>query len=281
MMGESNRQRVLGGSLFLLAAITTFVCLFPIYWMFISSLRPQGDLFSSKVQLIPTRMSLEQYQYAFKAKPLPRIMFNTLFVSVSRTLLSLFLCSLAGFAFAKLRFPGKSALFLILLFTMIIPFEAMIIPSFIIIVKLGWLNTYYPLIVPMAASAFGIFFLRQYIRTIPDELVDAARIDGCGYFGIYHRIMLPTIKPALITLAIFTFKAAWDDFLWPLIVIRKEIMEVMMVAIRTLPPIVEGDRNVPWGAIMAASTLSVLPLMILFLVLQREFMSGATTGALR
>ncbi len=280
-MGEARKRRLLSTTLFLVAAAVTFVSLFPIYWMFVSSLRPQADLFSSKVEFFPRRISLEQYDYAFRAKPLLRIMFNTLFVAVSRTALSLFLCSLAGFAFAKLRFSGSRVLFLVLLFTMIIPFEAMIIPSFIIVVKLGWLNTYYPLIVPVAASAFGIFFLRQYIRTIPDELVDAARIDGCGYFGIYHRVMLPTIKPALITLAIFVFKVAWDDFLWPLIVIRKEIMQVMMVAIRTLPPLVEGDRNVPWGAIMAASSLSVLPLMALFLILQREFMSGATTGAIK
>jgi multiple sugar transport system permease protein len=281
VIGVTDRKRLLGASLFVLAAVVTLVSLFPIYWMFVSSLRPQADLFGSKVELFPRRISLEQYQYAFKAKPLVRIMFNTLFVSASRTLFSLFLCSLAGFAFAKLRFPGNRVLFLILLFTMLIPFEAMIIPSFIIVVQLGWLNTYYPLIVPAAASAFGIFFLRQYIKTIPDELVDAARIDGCGYFGIYHRVMLPTIKPALVTLAIFVFKVAWDDFLWPLIVIRKEIMQVMMVAIRTLPPLAEGDRNVPWGAIMAASSLSVLPLMVLFLVLQREFMSGATTGAIK
>lgn len=267
--------------LFLVAAIIGIVCVFPIYWMFVSSFRPQKDLFSTTIELFPYTFSLEHYDYAFRAAPMFRVIGNTTFVATTRTLLSLFLCSLAGFAFSKLRFPGRRGLFVLLLFTMTIPYEALVIPSFIIFIKLGWVDTYFPLIIPMAASAFGIFLMRQYINTVPDELIQAARIDGCGYFRIYTAIILPVIKPVLVTLAIFVFKLAWNDFLWPLIIIRKMKNQLLMVVIQTLPPIESAMRDIPWGATMAAASLSVFPLLILFIILRRQFISGATQGAIK
>ncbi len=267
--------------LFLIAALIGIVCVFPIYWMFVSSFRPQKDLFSTTIELLPYTFSFEHYDYAFKAAPMFRVIGNTTFVATTRTLLSLFLCSLAGFAFSKLRFPGRRGLFVLLLFTMTVPYEALIIPSFIIFIKLGWVDTYYPLIIPMAASAFGIFLMRQYINTVPEELVQAARIDGCGYFRIYTAIILPVIKPVLVTLAIFIFKLAWNDFLWPLIIIRKMKNQLLMVVIRTLPPIESAMRDIPWGATMAAASLSVIPLLVLFVIMRRQFISGATQGAIK
>jgi ABC-type glycerol-3-phosphate transport system permease component len=282
-MSANTAPRLTRGLLIGVAVIISVLAIFPVYWMLVSSFRPQSELFSTHLNLLPRHISLEHYIYAFSAVPLLRILGNTLFVAASRTVLSLFLCSLAGFAFSKLRFRGRKVLFLLLLFTMTIPFEAIIIPSFIIVVRLHWVNTYYPLIVPMAASAFGIFFMRQYVNTIPDELIQAAVIDGCGYFRIYRSVILPVTIPAIITLSIFIFKLSWNDFIWPLIVIRKTILDVMMVAIQSLPPpLTAGQaRDVPWGATMAASFVSVIPLLVIFFALQRYFVSGATQGSIK
>lgn len=280
-MSQAKTKRLVTFILLIASVLMAVIAIFPIYWMFITSLQHEAEMFTTKLRLLPGKITLENYVYAFRALPLLRIIMNTTFISVTRTILSLFLCSLAGFAFAKLRFRGRDGLFLLLIWTMTIPFEAVVIPTFLMMVKLKWVNTYYPLIVPMAADAFGIFLMRQYISSVPDELVDAARIDGCSYFRTYSSVILPVVKPALVTLAIFVFKTAWNDFLWPLVVIRKTDMQVLMVAIQIIPPIDPGVRSIPWGATMAVATISVLPLLILFLFLQREFISGATQGSIK
>lgn len=280
-MSQAKTKRLVTFILLIASVLMAVIAIFPIYWMFITSLQHEAEMFTTKLRLLPGKITLENYVYAFRALPLLRIIMNTTFISVTRTILSLFLCSLAGFAFAKLRFRGRDGLFLLLIWTMTIPFEAVVIPTFLMMVKLKWVNTYYPLIVPMAADAFGIFLMRQYISSVPDELVDAARIDGCSYFRTYSSVILPVVKPALVTLAIFVFKTAWNDFLWPLVVIRKIDMQVLMVAIQIIPPIDPGVRSIPWGATMAVATISVLPLLILFLFLQREFISGATQGSIK
>jgi len=280
-MIQQKRTKATKFILLIVALLITVIAIFPIYWMFITSFQLQTEMFSTKLHLLPSKLTLENYIYAFKALPLGRIINNTIFVAIIRTLLSLFLCSLAGFAFSKLRFKGKNMLFLLLIFTMTIPFEAIVIPLFLMMVKIKWVNTYYALIIPMAADAFGIFFMRQYISIIPDELVDAAKIDGCNYFEIYYLVIIPIVKPALFTLAILVFKTAWNNFLWPLVVIRKLNMQVLSVAIQIIPPIEVGVRSIPWGATMAVATLSVLPLLILFLFLQQGFVSGATEGSIK
>jgi ABC-type glycerol-3-phosphate transport system permease component len=280
-VSQAKTKRLVTFILLIASVLMAVIAIFPIYWMFITSLQHEAEMFTTKLRLLPGKITLENYVYAFRALPLLRIIMNTTFISVTRTILSLFLCSLAGFAFAKLRFRGRDGLFLLLIWTMTIPFEAVVIPTFLMMVKLKWVNTYYPLIVPMAADAFGIFLMRQYISSVPDELVDAARIDGCSYFRTYSSVILPVVKPALVTLAIFVFKTAWNDFLWPLVVIRKIDMQVLMVAIQIIPPIDPGVRSIPWGATMAVATISVLPLLILFLFLQREFISGATQGSIK
>jgi len=267
--------------LLIVSLLITVIAIFPIYWMLITSFQPQAEMFSTKLRLLPSKLTLENYIYSFKSLPLLRIINNTVFVAVIKTLLSLFLSSLAGFAFSKLRFKGKNKIFLLLIFTMAIPFEAIVIPTFLIMVKLKWVNTYYALIIPMAANAFAIFFMRQYIDTIPDELIDAAKIDGCNYFEIYRLIIMPLVKPALAVLAILIFKVAWNDFLWPLVVIRKLNMQVLSVAIQVIPPIEPGVRSIPWGATMAVATISVLPLLIFFFFLQKNFISGATQGSIK
>jgi ABC-type glycerol-3-phosphate transport system permease component len=260
----------------LIAASTLF--LFPFFWMISGSFKTQSELFGTATRLLPSEITLEHYQFALTAVPLLRNFLNSLFVATSYTALSLFFCSLGGFAFAKYPFPGRNALFAILIGTLMMPKMVSIVPSFVVMATLGWVNTFYALIIPGAANAFGIFFMRQYINTVPDELLDAARIDGCTDFGIYRRIVLPVIVPALTTLAIMNFIGSWNDFLWPLIILRTYKMYTLLVAINLLPA---AQFNTPWAAIMAGSTISVVPLVIVFFFLQRWFISGVTLGAVR
>lgn len=235
------------------------IFLFPFFWMISASFKTQGELFGTATSLLPSKITFEHYQFAFTAVPLVRNFFNSAFISTTYTLLALFFCSLGGFAFAKFNFPGRNVLFAVLLGTLMVPKMVSIVPSFIVMSRLGWVNTYYAMIIPGVANAFGIFFMRQYISTVSDELLDAARIDGCSDFLLYYRIVLPVIKPALVTLAIVFFIGSWNDFLWPLIILRSYDMYTLLVAINLLPA---AQFNTPWGAIMAGSTISVVPLLI-------------------
>ncbi len=258
--------------------IASMVFLFPFFWMISASFKTQAELFGSATSLLPSEITFEHYQFAFTAVPLARNFFNSAFISITYTLLALFFCSLGGFAFAKFDFPGRNMLFAFLLGTLMVPKMVSIVPSFIIMTRLGWVNTYYAMIIPGAANAFGIFFMRQYISTLPDELLDAAKIDGCSDFSLYYRITLPVIAPALVTLAIIFFIGSWNDFLWPLIILRSYDMYTLLVAINLLPA---AQFNTPWAAIMAGSTVSVVPLLIVFFFLQRWFISGVTLGSVR
>ncbi len=272
---RENVLKVLAHSLLV---VTSVLFVFPFFWMISASFKTQGELFGTAYSLLPSKITLENYQFAFTAVPLARNFFNSVFIATSYTVLALFFCSLGGFAFAKFRFPGNKALFAFLLGTMMVPGMVGIVPSFIIMSWLGWVNTYWGMIIPGSAHAFGIFFMRQYIASLPDELLDAAKIDGCGDFGIYARIVLPVIVPALVTLAIMDFIGSWNNFLWPLIILRNYQMYTLLIAINLLPA---AKFNTPWAAIMAGSTVSVVPLVILFIFLQRWFISGILMGSIR
>lgn len=260
----------------LVASSVLFV--FPFFWMASASFKTQGELFGTAYSLLPSKITFENYQFALTAVPLVRNFFNSVFTAMSYTVLALFFCSLGGFAFAKFRFPGNRLLFGFLLGTMMVPEMVGIVPSFIIMSWLGWVNTYWAMIIPGSAHAFGIFFMRQYIAGLPDELLDAARIDGCSDFGLYGRIVLPVITPAIVTLAIMDFMSSWNSFLWPLIVLRSYDMYTLLLAINLLPA---ARFNTPWAAIMAGSTISVVPLVIMFILLQKWFISGILAGSIR
>jgi len=252
--------------------------LFPFFWMLSASFKTASELLGSAQQLLPSHITLENYRTAFTSVPLTRNFLNSVFISGSYTVLALFFCSLGGFGFAKFNFPGRDVLFSLLLGTMMVPSVVGIVPSFIIMKKLNWVNTYYSVIIPGTAHALGIFFMRQYIASVPDELLDAARMDGCGDFAIYSRIILPVIKPALLTLAIMDFIGTWNDYLWPLIMLRSLDMYTVLLAITAFPA---PQFRTPWGAVMAATTISVLPLIILFLFFQRRIVSGIMVGSIR
>jgi len=253
---------------------------FPLLWMISTAFKPAGEIFNPGINLIPTHLTLDNYGFAFSALPLPRNFFNSVFVATTTTALSLFVSSLAGFAFAKLEFPGKRGLFLLMIGTLMVPGLVGILPLFVIISQLGWVDTYQALIVPSIASAFGIFFMRQYISSIPDELLDAARIDGLRdyAFGLYWRIVVPLIKPALATLSIMGFMGSWNNFMWPLMVLRSSEMYTIVVAVAALP---SAQFNTPYGPIMAGTTIAVVPLIVLFLVFQRQFVAGVMRTGLK
>ena len=205
-------------------------------------------------------------------------MVNTAVVAVSTTLLVLFFDSLAAFTFAKFRFPGRNVLFVVLMATMLLPAQLAAIPQFQTMAMLGWVGSLKALIIPGAANAFGIFWLRQYFQnSVHDELVEAATLDGCGFFGTYRHVALPSARPALAFLGIFTFVASWNDYMWPLIVLTDPDRVTLQVALSTL----NRSHGVDYSMLMTGALMAMLPLVIVFVVFARQFIRGATEGALR
>ncbi len=247
----------------------------PFLWMLSTSFKSSGSIFVYPPQLIPSQFTLDHYKDLFERVRFLVHFKNSVIVAVAITLLNLFFNSLAGYAFAKHRFPGKEKLFTLLLATMMVPGQVAMMPVFLILKNLGLLNTFLGLIIPGASGVFGIFFMRQFMLSIPNDLIDSAKIDGCSEFRIYWNIMLPLCKPALATLAIFTFMGSWNEFLWPLIIMTKESMYTLPVALANL----NGKYNTEWGLLMAGSVVVILPVLLLFICLQRYFMRGiALTG---
>jgi ABC-type glycerol-3-phosphate transport system permease component len=274
-----DKVRTTGANFFLNAGliILAIFMILPFIWMFSTSFKPYDEIFSVPPIVISRNMSLEGYRFIFKVTNAGRALLNTAFVSTSATVLSLFFCSLGGYGFAKFRFPGRKTLFNFLLGTMVIPGAIMIVPSYIMMVKwFGWFNTYWPLVLPTAANAFGIFFMRQYIRSVNDEIIDAARIDGASEFGIYRRVILPIIRPGLITLGLIQFMATWNNFLMPSIYLKKQELYTLPLLMLQMQGPAGYTQYREW---MALATISVVPLLILFLIFQRRFVEGITAGA--
>ncbi len=260
-----------------LIGISIFMLL-PFVWMISTSFKLPEDVFGFPPVLISPRSTLVNYQYLFEQKNLVLIVWNTFFVAATSTLLSLLFCSLGGYGFAKYSFPGRNVLFGLLLATMIIPSAVTMVPSFVLMRWLGWYNTFWPLIVPGAANAFGIFFMRQYISSINDDLIDAGRIDGANELGIYWRIILPIIGPGLTSLGLIFFMASWNNYLGPLIWLKTPEKFTLPLAIFQFGGAV-GLTN--YNGQMAMSVISIIPLLIIFLVFQRRFVEGITAGAVK
>ncbi|MYA72205.1 ABC transporter permease subunit [Candidatus Poribacteria bacterium] len=217
------------------------------------------------------------YRNLWKTVPYNRYFINSIFIATASTLLTLFFCSLGGYAFAKYQFRGQKILFGILLASMMVPFQVLLVPLFGLMYDIGWLNSYKAIIIPFSVGAFGVFLMRQFIVTIPSELLDAARIDGCSEFGIYYRIVLPIIKPALGALTIYSFLGSWNGYLWPLIILRDEAKYTLPIGLANLVGIYRQD----YGMLMAGTLLSLMPIVILFLAMQREFVQGITLGSVK
>jgi ABC-type glycerol-3-phosphate transport system permease component len=260
----------------ILIAISLFMLL-PFAWMLSTSFKLAQDIFGYPPQFIPDNPVWDNYTYVI-GKGALRNLYNTAFIATLYTVVSLFFTTLGGYGFAKFKFPGRDGLFAFLLATMVIPGAVMMVPSFIIIRNIGWVDTPWALIIPGAASAFGIFFFRQFISTISDELIDAARIDGASEFGIYWRIILPIIAPAMTSMGLIFFMGSWNAYQGPRIYLTSPSKFVMTQAIMSM----QGSAGfTAWGEYMALSVISLIPLLILFLVFQRRIVEGIMAGAVK
>lgn len=266
--------------LYLLMTLAAILFLMPVAWMLVMSILPEHEIFQPILHWIPQEPTLQNFQELFKRAeeaPVLRWFFNSVLVAGTGTVCYLLLTSMAAYAFSRLQFPGRNVLFFIVIATLIIPGQVTIIPVFLLLQKLHWFNTYYALVVPGLAGAFGVFLLRQFFLTIPKELEEAALIDGCGRAGIYWRVILPLGKPALATLAIFSFLGGWNDFMLPLIATNE-------IEMRTLPvglTIFLGRYSMQYGLVMATAVIATLPVLVMFLLFQRHIIRGVVLTGLK
>jgi ABC-type glycerol-3-phosphate transport system permease component len=260
-----------------LAAVSAFM-VFPFVWMLVSSLKPFTEIFAG-THFLPQHWTLHNFSSFFHQADAVRAIWNSFYIATSTTALSLFLCALGGYGFAKFRFVGRNFLFGFVIATLAVPFAVIVVPLFVMMRNtFQWVDTPWPLIVPWAANAFGIFFMRQYMLSIPDEILDAARVDGASEPRIFLRIVLPVCKPALVSLGIIVFIASWNNFLWPLVVLPSPHNWTLPLVLRSLqgPP-----GRTPYDVLMAGSVVSTLPLVIGFLVFQRRLVSGIMAGGVK
>jgi len=247
----------------------------PYAWMFVTSIKPIEEIQSYPPSFFVKHPTTLPYSDLFRLIPMWRYIFNSVYVASAVTIANLFFCSLAGYAFAKHRFWARDKIFFVLLGSLMIPWQVNLISGFVLMRKLGWLNSYNALIVPAAAGVFGVFLCKQFIMSIPDDLIDAAKIDGCGEFTIYRLVILPLIKPVLATLAIFTFLQQWNQFIWPLVVINTSSMRTLPLALAVL----NGQFGTNFAMVMAGAVVATTPMLIVFLSFQKYFMKGiALTG---
>jgi multiple sugar transport system permease protein len=274
VVGDSRRH-----ALFVHAALSIFalLSLAPLLWMAAVSFMPRGDASRFPPPLLPAQFTLDNYRELFERIGMGGYFVNSLLVSAAITVLSLLVNTMAGYAFAKLRFAGRERIFRALLAALVIPAQVAMLPLFLMLKEMGLLNTYAGVIVPALASVFGIFLVRQYARSIPDALLDAARIDGAGEWLIFRRIVLPLLRPVLVTLAVFTFMASWNDFMWPLIVLADQAHYTLPIALASLSREYIQDVEM----MMAGAVVTVVPVLVLFLLLQRYYLQGLLLGSVK
>ena len=253
------------------------VTLFPLLWMVSASLMPAGAANTLPPPILPRHPTLEHYVALFTRLDLMRNFLNSLLISGVTTVLSLFINALAGYAFAKLRFPGRDRIFSLLVAGLVVPAQVGMLPLFLMVRGLGLVNTPWGVMIAALASILGIFMIRQYALAIPDDLLDAARVDGASEFLIFRRIVFPLLRPILVTLAAFSFLATWNDFLWPLIVLSDERKFTLPVALASLV----GEHVQDTELMMAGAVVTVLPVMVLFLALQRSYIRGVLMGSVK
>lgn len=265
-------------------SIIAFAMVLPFVWSTLTSFKPDKEIFMYPPRWLPSKVIFDHYIKAFTLVPFGRYFLNSLYLAVMGVFLNLFFGSLSGYAFAKLKFRGRNTIFRVLLIAMMVPSVVTLIPTFLVLKNLplfggnnivgaggqGLLNTFWAVLLPGASGSFGVFFMRQFFLTLPDELMEAARIEGCGEFGIYWRIYLPLTKPGLATLGIFTFQAGWNNFLWPLIVLNNPLKATIQMGLQSF----SYNYHTDYGPMMAAALVAVLPILILFVYLQKYFIQG-------
>ena len=261
----------------LLLIVIVCVVAVPFVTMVLGSLKPQNEIYSTSIKILPSAWYPNNYEKLFGETMYVRWYLNTMIVALARTVLALLLCTLAGFAFAKYEFKFKKPLFIFVIATFTLPFQVVLVPLYKLTQTLGWVNTYWVLILPFAAPAFIIFLARQYILAVPTELLEAARIDGAGELSIFLRIVLPILKPALAVMSILVFNAGWNEYLWPLIVINDQKLFVLNLAL----PALRGPYGNEYGTVLAGATLATVPVVAVFVFMQRQFIEGIMAGALK
>lgn len=277
MVGEKKRPVYMSAILYIVLGIIVIVTLVPFVWMMSASLKENKDVFNFPIQWVPSAPRWENFQEIWTKIPLLTFLKNTLKLSVIVTVLQVLTSSFAAYAFAKLAFKGRKALFLAYIATIAVPWQAYMVPQFIMMSHLGLNNTHLAIIFLQAFSAFGVFMMRQFYMGIPNELCEAARIDGLSEYGIWFRIMLPNAKPAITTLAIFTFVTTWNDFLGPLIYLTKTELKTIQIGLRMFTTQYTAD----YALIMAASVVALIPVLILFLTLQKQFVQGVVSSGIK
>jgi ABC-type glycerol-3-phosphate transport system permease component len=278
------RQARPGPVQYVVLALLAVAFLYPIWWAISSSLKPAADIIASPLSLgAPT---LDNYRAMFADVPIGTGFANTALVLAVKGAMTLIFCPLAGYAFAKYTFPGKNALFGVVLLTLMLPTLVLIIPLLLEMSALGWVNTYQALILPGSVDAFSIFWMRQVIAAIPDELIDAGRVDGASELGVFTRVVLPVIRPGLAALAVLTTMNVYNDFVWPVVAVNDTAHQTLQVVLSTLAQNVTGNRvgadfATVWGELLAAGSIAMLPLLVIFVLLQRHFISGILAGSVK
>lgn len=272
--GPIRTRRVLTYGLLVVLAVGA---LMPIYWMITTSFKGQASYMAQPPEMFPADPTLSNFAQLFANPNMLRWIGNSLFVALAVTGLNLVFATVAGYAFAKLPFPGRRWMFWLYLATMMVPFQVTMFALFELMVELGWVNTYLAIIVPAAALPYNVFLMRQFMKSLPNEILDAGRIDGCSEVSLVRRIVIPMSRNGLAVVGIFTFITTWNNFLWPLIVLNTEEMRTLPIALATFQSTYETD----YGLLMAGGVIMAVPMFVIFFLFQRYFLEGVTFGALK
>ncbi len=271
------QSRALAFASYVILAGLAVLVLLPLIWMVSTSLKTQGEVFTTPINWIPSDPQFSNYPNAYGTLDFTRFFLNSVIVATTVTSIHVVLAAMAGYGLAKYRFVGRRWLFLAILSTLMLPIEVIMVPLFLTVRDLGWLDTYQGLIVPHLADAFGVFLMRQYFLSLPNSLIDAARIDGAGHVRIFFTIAAPLAKPALATLAIFSLRETWDEFLWPFLVVSSNNMRTVPLGVQSF----QAAELANYPYIMAISTVATIPLVVMFFVFQRQFVRGIAMSGLR
>jgi|SRR5215218_772550 len=278
-----GKQRTTGGlkpgdaAVWVLLVAGALVMLFPIYWMFATAIRPVDALFNGKFDLIPNDFVWSNFVTSWNKLPFEVYYVNSIAIALIAVVVTVFINLLAGYTFAKYEFWGRDVLFFMLLATLMIPIQVIMVPEFFVVAKLGWVNTWWGVLVPRAAEAFGIFMVRQFMVSIPDELIEAARLDGAGEFEIFRKIILPNSWPVIAVLTIFTFMWRWNDFSWPLVVLHDPSSYTVPLGLNLM----KGLYFTDWTGLMSMALVSILPMLLIFVFFQRYFVQGIAGSGMK
>jgi multiple sugar transport system permease protein len=273
----THRRRLGQAGYYITSILLAVLALIPFLWMISTSLKSRGALMSIPIEWIPAEPTLDAYTEVFSRFPFLRTIGNSLFISVAFTLITLVSASMAAFAFAKLRFRGSGVILSIYIATMMIPTQVTMIPLFVVMNRLGLIDSYASVILPSMFKPFAVFLLVQQMKTIPNDYLDAARIDGAGLFHIYFRVALPLCIPTLATLAVTTFMESWNDYLWPLLMLTDRNKMTLPIALSTL----NGQYNTEYNVLMAGSLISMIPIIIIYIAAQKQFKAGLMAGGIK